>query len=186
VTTETTAATAFAIDPAHSSAEFAVKHMMIATVRGRFRDLEGAIHLDDADPTRSSVEASIDAASVNTDVDMRDNHLRSDDFLAVERFPRILFRSTAVEPQRDDDRWLVHGDLTIRGVTHPVTLDAELEGRGTGFEGEDRVGFTAHTTLSRKDFGLEYNQALETGGMVVGDKVKVTLHIEAARPVKAA
>jgi polyisoprenoid-binding protein YceI len=185
VTTETTAATAYAIDPAHSSAEFSVKHMMIANVRGRFRELEGTIQLDDADPSRSSVDATIHAASVDTGVDMRDNHLRSDDFLAAERFPAIRFQSTGVE-RRDGDRWLVNGDLTIRGVTQPVVLQTELEGRGTGFEGEDRVGFTAETSFSRKDFGLEYNQALETGGVVVGDKVKVTLHIEAARPVKAA
>lgn len=177
-TTEATTTT-FAIDPTHSSAEFAVKHMMVATTRGRFTDLEGSIHLDEADPTRSSVEAVIRTASVDTGVEFRDNDLRSDNFFDVERYPEMRFRSTRVEPGKDG-RWLVHGDLTIRDVTLPVTLDTELEGRGTGFQGEDRVGFTATTAIDRRDFGLNYNAVLETGGLVVSDRVRITLHIEGA------
>ncbi|HRC62529.1 MAG TPA: YceI family protein [Dehalococcoidia bacterium] len=168
----------YTIDAAHSSVEFAVKHMMVASTRGRFTDLEGSIHLDEADPTRSSVEAVIRTASVNTGVEFRDNDLRSDNFFDAERYPEIRFRSTSVEPGKDD-RWLVHGDLTIRDVTRPVTLDTELEGRGTGFQGEDRIGFTATTSIDRKEFGLNYNAVLETGGFVVGDRVRITLTIEA-------
>jgi polyisoprenoid-binding protein YceI len=170
----------YAIDASHSSAEFAVKHMMVSTVRGRFDDLEGAIHLDEADPTRSSVEAVVRTASVHTGVDFRDNDLRSDNFFDVERYPEMRFRSTRVEPGKDD-RWLVHGDLTIRDVTRPVTLDTELEGRGQGMQGEDRIGFTATTAIDRKDFGLNYSAVLETGGVVVSDRVRITLHVEAAR-----
>jgi len=172
--------TTYTIDPVHSSAEFAVKHMMVSTVRGRFRDLEGTIHLDEADPTRSEVQATIQTASVDTGVEARDNDLRSENFFHVEQFPTITFRSTSVERDGDDDdEWLVRGDLTIRGVTREVVLETELEGRGPGFQGEPRIGFTAETAISRKDFGLTYNAALETGGVVVGDKVRITLHIEA-------
>lgn len=180
MTTQTTASTAtYTIDPAHSAVEFAVKHMMVASTRGRFTDFEGAIHLDEADPTRSSVEAVIRTASVDTGVEFRDNDLRSDNFFDAERYPEMRFRSTSVEPGKDG-RWLVHGDLTIRDVTRPVILDTELEGRGAGFEGEDRIGFTATTAIDRKDFGLNYNALLETGGLVVGDRVRITLTIEAA------
>lgn len=171
--------TAYVIDPVHSSAEFSVKHMMIATVRGRFRELEGTVLLDEGDPTRSSVDATIYTASVDTGVEMRDNDLRSDNFFAADRFPTLRFRSTAVE-RIDDERWRVSGGLTIRDVTRPVVLETELEGRGTGFQGERRIGLTAHASLSRRDFGLAYNPLLETGGVVVGDTVRVTLHIEAA------
>ncbi|MGE0135947.1 MAG: YceI family protein [Dehalococcoidia bacterium] len=178
--TTDTATTAYAIDAYHSSAEFAVKHMMVATTRGRFTDLEGVIHLDEADPARSSVEAVIRTSSVDTGVEFRDNDLRSDNFFGVERYPEIRFRSTRVEPGKDD-RWLVHGDLTIRDVTRSVILDTELEGRGQGMQGEDRVGFTATTAIDRREFGLNYNAVLETGSLVVSDRVRITLHIEAAR-----
>lgn len=169
--------TTFTIDPVHSSAEFSVKHMMVATVRGRFRDLEGTISFDEADPARSSVEATIQAASIDTGVEARDADLRSANFFDVERFPLIRFRSTSVE-HKGDDRWLVHGELSIRDVTRPAVLETELEGRGRGFQGEDRVGFTARMKLNRKDFGLTYNAVLETGGLVVGDTFRITLHVE--------
>lgn len=170
----------YAIDPVHSSAEFSVKHMMVASSRGRFTDIEGSISLDEADPTRSSVQAVIRTASVDTGVEFRDNDLRSENFFDVERYPEMRFHSTRVEPGKDG-RWLVHGDLTIRDVTRPVVLDTELEGRGTGFQGEERIGFAATTSIERKDFGLNYNAVLETGGFVVGDRVRVTLGIEAVR-----
>jgi polyisoprenoid-binding protein YceI len=174
----TAARTAFAIDPVHSSAEFAVKHMMIATVRGRFGELQGRLHLDDEDPSRSSVVATIATESIDTGVAMRDDDLRSDDFFAAARFPEIRFQSTEVE-RLGPDRWRVEGDLTIRDITRSVVLDAEFEGRGPGMSGEERVGFTAQATINRQDFGLTYNAVLETGSLVVGDKVRVTLHIEA-------
>jgi polyisoprenoid-binding protein YceI len=177
MTTQTT--TTYAIDAMHSSAEFAVKHMMIATVKGRFGQMEGTIRLDDETPSRSSVEATIDVASIDTGVAMRDDDLRSANFFDAERFPAIRFKSSAVE-RLDAENWRVAGQLTIREITRDVVLDTEFEGRGAGLSGEQRVGFTARTSLNRKDFGLSYNQVLETGSVVVGDKVRVTLHIEAA------
>lgn len=176
--TQLQSSTAYAIDAVHSSAEFAVKHMMIATVRGRFRALGGTIVFDEQDPARSSVQALIETATIDTGVEARDADLRSANFFDAERFPAIRFVSTRVE-RRSAGRWSVSGDLTIRDVTRPVVLDAELEGRGKGFQGEDRIGFSATAALNRKDFGLTYNAVLETGGMVVSDTVKVTLHLEA-------
>jgi polyisoprenoid-binding protein YceI len=164
----------------HSTAEFSVKHLMVSTVKGRFKQLEGQISLDEADLPRSSVRATIDVASVETSVEMRADDLRSDNFFGVDRFPTMRFNSTSVE-RIDDDNWKVRGDLTIRDVTREVVLDTEFEGCGKGMQGEERVGFTAQTTLNRHDFGLTYNAVLETGGVVVGDKVKVTLHIEAVK-----
>jgi polyisoprenoid-binding protein YceI len=170
----------YTIDPTHSTAEFAVKHLMVSTVKGRFRQLGGILHIDEDTPQRSWVEAWIDAASVDTGVDMRDDDLRSENFLGAAAFPRLFFKSASVE-SLEGDTWRVRGDLTIRGVTRPVVLETEFEGRGPDFEGKERIGFTAQTTLSRRDFGLTYNPVLETGGVVVGDNIKVTLHIEAQR-----
>ena len=178
MTAQTEALTTYAIDPMHSTAEFSVKHMMVSTVKGRFGNLSGAIHIDEDRPAESWVEASIDAAGVDTGVDMRDADLRSANFLDVATYPKIEFRSTGVE-QVDDDRWRVRGDLTIHGVTREVVLETEFEGRGPDLEGKHRVGFSAQAAFSRRDFGLTYNPLLETGGMVVGDNVKVALHIEA-------
>lgn len=179
-TSATTSAATYTIDADHSSVEFAVKHLMVASTRGRFRDFEGTLRLDEANPTRSEVEAVIRAASVDTGLEMRDNDLRSDNFFDADRFPEIRFRSTRVEAA-PNDRWLVHGDLTIREVTREVILDTEIEGRGVGFQGEDHIGFTATTTIDRKEFGLLYNAVLETGSLVVADRVRITLNIEAVR-----
>lgn len=178
----TTAArtTTWTIDPVHSIAEFAVKHMMISTVKGRFRTLEGSIQLDEATPANSVVTATIDVASIETGEAQRDAHLRSDDFFNAEQFPTLRFRSTRVE-RKSDEEWKITGELTIRDVTQEVTLDTEFEGQVTDPYGKQRAGFTAETTISRKAFGLKWNALLETGGAVVGDRVKVTLHIEAIR-----
>jgi len=170
-------ATTFTIDPVHSTVEFAVKHMMIATVRGRFGEFEGTIRFDDEDPARSSVQAVIQSSSVDSGVAMRDDDLRSPNFLDAERYPLIRFASTAVE-RLDKARWRVTGDLTLRDVTREVVLDTEFEGRGPGMEGEERIGFTAHTSINRKDYGLAYNAVVETGGLVVSDTVRITLHVE--------
>ena len=179
-TTAATGVSTWTIDPAHSSAEFAVKHMMVSTVRGRFLSLGGTLRIDEDDPTASSVTASIDTASVSTGQEQRDAHLRSDDFFAAEQYPAMTFVSTRVE--RDgDDAWKIAGDLTIRGVTREVVLDTEVEGRGVDAFGKDRAGFTATTTLNRKDFGLNWNGVIETGGVVVSDKVRITLDIAAVR-----
>jgi len=180
MTTQAAAATTFAIDTAHSSAEFAVKHMMVSTVKGRFNIAEGLVRVDEADPTRSEVSAAIDVASVDTGVADRDAHLRSDDFFNADRFPRFAFRSTAIE-RVTDRNWRMTGDLTIRDVTRPVVLDVEFEGRGVDAYGKERAGFTATTKISRRDFGVNWNSAIEAGGVVVGDSVRITLNIAVVR-----
>lgn len=180
MTTAQTAVSTWTIDPAHSIAEFAVRHMMVSTVKGRFRSMEGTITLDEEQPERSSVVASIDVASIDTAQPDRDAHLRSDDFFNAERFPKMTFRSTRVE-RVDDERWKIYGDLTIRDLTKEVVLDTGFDGRVNDPWGNERVGFSATTELNRQDFGLRWNQLLETGGVVVGDRVKVSLHIEAVR-----
>ena len=168
------------IDPTHSIAEFAVKHLVVTTVKGRFRDLEGTIEIDEAQPENSSVEAKIAVASVDTNVEDRDKHLRSDDFFNAEQFPYLAFRSTRIE-RLGEERFKLIGELTIRDVTKEVDLDGEYEGQIADPWGNQRAAFTATTQISRKEFGIRWNQALETGGAVVGDNVKITLHLEAVR-----
>jgi polyisoprenoid-binding protein YceI len=168
------------IDASHSIAEFAVKHMMISTVKGRFGTLEGVIEADEANPLVSSVRASIDVASIETKDEQRDAHLRSDDFFNAEKFPKITFVSKRVE-RVDAENYRVIGDLTIRDVTKEVVLDTEFEGQVADPWGNQRAGFTATTQINRGDFGVNFNGLLETGGVIVSDKVKITLHIEAVR-----
>ncbi len=175
-----TATSTWTIDPTHSIAEFAVKHLVITTVKGRFRDLEGTLQIDEERPENSSVEATIDVASIDTNVPDRDAHLRSDDFFNAEKFPKIIFRSTWIE-RVDDTNYKVHGDLTIRDVTKEVVLDTEFEGQIDDPQGNRRAGFTAVTQISRKEFGVKWNQLIEAGGAMLGDNVKITLHIEAVR-----
>jgi polyisoprenoid-binding protein YceI len=175
-----TAVATWTIDPTHSIAEFGVKHMLVSTVKGRFGTLSGTLQFDGRDLTTASVEATIDVASINTNEPQRDAHLRSADFFHVEEHPTIGFRSTGVQ-HIEGDEYRVRGDLTIRGVTRPVTLETTYEGQITDPYGLTRTGFAAETTINRKDFGLSWNALLETGGAVVGDKVKITLHIEATR-----
>lgn len=169
------------IDATHSIAEFAVRHMMVSTVKGRFGRLEGAIEGDESNPAASSVRATIDVASIDTHDEQRDGHLRSDDFFNAEKYPSITFVSKRVEPV-DAENFRVIGDLTIRDVTKEVVLDTEFEGQVRDPYGNQRAGFTATTQINRRDFGVSFNGALETGGMIVADKVKITLHIEAVRP----
>ena len=175
-----TRTSAWAIDPTHSIAEFAVKHLVVTTVKGRFRDLEGTIEIDEAQPENSSVEAKIAVASIDTNVADRDAHLRSDDFFNVDKYSYIKFDSTRVE-RIDDERLKLVGDLTIRDVTKEVVLDGEYEGQVDDPWGGHRAAFTATTQISRKEFNMRYSQLLETGGAVVGDNVKITLHVEAIR-----
>ena len=178
--TTQTAVSTWSIDPAHSIAEFAVKHMMVSTVKGRFGTLEGAIEVDETDPLSASVRASIDVASITTNEPQRDAHLRSDDFFNAEKFPQITFASKRVE-RVDAENYRVVGDLTIRDVTKEVVLDTEFEGQVRDPYGNQRSGFTATTQINRSDFGVSFNGLLETGGVIVSDKVKITLHIEAVR-----
>ena len=164
------------IDRSHSSVEFAVRHLMVSKVRGRFGEFSGSLHIGEI-PEDSSVEVVIDAASIDTRDSGRDEHLRSPDFLDTATYPTLAFRSTAV--RRAGKRWEVDGELTVRGVTRPVTLDVEFEGAATSPWGQQVASFTAGTELDREDFGLTWNQALETGGVLVGRKVRIELSVEA-------
>ncbi len=169
------------IDPAHSRVGFTARHMMITKVRGRFTGVEGEITIDSGDPSASSVTVAIDAASIDTGVDDRDQHLRSEDFLDVERHPELTFRSTSVEGFKPDEEadFTVVGDLTIAGTTREVTLDATYEGEGTDPWGGERASFAAHTTIDRREFGLTWNQTLETGGVLVSHDVEIDLEVQA-------
>jgi len=175
-----TATTTWTIDPAHSVVELAVKHLIFSTVKGRFPNVTGTITLNESDLSASSVTADIQAASIHTGEATRDNHLRSADFLDVETYPAITFRSTGVVPQ-GREKFVIVGDLTLHGQTQEVSLNAELLGQGADPWGSQRAGFTASTTINRKDFGLTWNQALETGGMLVSDQVKISLEIQATQ-----
>jgi polyisoprenoid-binding protein YceI len=164
------------IDASHSHVEFAIRHLMISTVKGRFADVKGAVVLNDADLTQSTVDVTIGVASIDTRVGQRDDHLRSADFFEVERFPQITFTSTRVEADGDELR--VVGNLTIRDVTKEVTLAVTSEGRGRDPWGGERAGFSATTKIAREDFGLTYNQALETGGVLLGNDIKIAIEVE--------
>ena len=171
------------IDPAHSAVEFAVKHMMFTTVRGRFKRFRGTIRVDEQSPDRSSVEVEIDAASIDTGVADRDAHLRSADFLDVEKHPKVTFRSKRVEGamEKDGDRFRVTGDLTIRAATMEVTLDCTYEGRGQDPWGKERVGLRATAEIDRREWGLKWNQALERGGILVANNVRIELEVQAVK-----
>lgn len=169
----------FVLDPAHTDVSFVVKHMVVAKVRGRFNSFEGKLDIADS-PSDSSVAVSIDASSIDTGNNDRDNHLRSPDFLDVENHPTLEFVSRSVDVS-DLPNFRVNGDLTIRGTTKPVTLEGELSGTTTDPWGNERAIFTASTEIDREDFGLTWNQALETGGVLVGKKVRIELDIQAVK-----
>jgi len=173
--------TTWQIDPAHSTIEFAVKHMMFTTVRGRFTRFRGTVEVDEQNPNTSRVEVTIDAASIDTGVADRDAHLRTADFLSVEEYPEIVFRTTRVDGahKKEGDRFRVIGDLEIRGKAIPVTLDATFEGLGKDPWGKQRAGFAARTEIDRRDWGLLWNQALETGGILVGNSIKIEVEAQA-------
>ena len=181
--TDTTTRVTYAIDPAHSAVEFSLKHLMISTVKGRFGDLTGTIVVNPAAPDASTVEAEIATASIDTGAEQRDQHLRSPDFFDVERFPTITFRSRRIEGAHaeEGDRFRVIGDLTIRDVTREVTLEATYEGHGRDPWGGERVSFSADTKVDRRDFGLTWNQALETGGVLVGNDIRIHLDVQAVK-----
>ena len=179
-TAERTGQTTWTIDPAHSSVEFAVRHLMITTVRGRFTGVQGTVIADAADRSKSTIDVVIDAASIDTRESQRDAHLRSADFFDVEKFPTLTFRSTKIEGAAGET-FTVHGDLTIHGVTRPVVLDVESEGQIADAWGGLRSGFTATTRIKRSDFGLTWNQALEAGGVLVGRDVKLTVNAQFVR-----
>ncbi len=169
------------IDPSHSQAQFSVRHMMITNVRGEFGKLQGTLNLDEKNLKNSTVEATIETGSINTREDKRDEHLRSPDFFDVANHPKITFKSTGFK-KAGKDKYKVAGDLTIRGVTRPVTLDVEIPSTELKDPwGNTKRGASATTEINRKDFGLVWNQNLETGGVLVGDLVKVQLDLQLTR-----
>ena len=168
----------WAIDPSHSEVSFSVRHLMVSKVRGTFDTFTGNIVID-ADPLKSSVSAEIDAASINTRDENRDNHLRTNDFFDIENHPKWNFKSTEIR-QGGKGGYLVDGTLTIKGASKPVTLDMELLGTNKDPWGNTKAGFSATTVINRKDFGVEWNAPLETGGVLVGEDVTITLEIQAA------
>jgi polyisoprenoid-binding protein YceI len=167
------AAGVYDLDQAHTTVEFVARHLMITKVRGRFATFSGSLNVAEV-PEDSSVEVTIDAASVQTSQEQRDEHLRSADFFEVEKYPTLTFKSTSVA--FDGDGWNVTGDLTVRDVTRPVV---EFDGANTTPWGTQAIAFSASTEIDREDWGLTYNQALETGGVVVGKKVRIELNVEA-------
>ena len=168
------------IDPAHSSIQFGVRHLMISTVKGTFPKFTATVVGDEKDPTSTVIEASIDAASIDTKESKRDEHLRGADFFDVAKYPTITFKSTKVE-QAGGRRFKVHGDLTMHGVTKPVTLDVEATPEVKGMRGETRAGARATTKINRKDFGINWSKTMDGGGLVVGDDVDVTIDVEAVK-----
>ena len=173
------------IDLAHSHINFSVRHMMISTVRGTFDSFSGTVEFDPDNPAATSVNVSIDAASINTREEKRDEHLRSGDFLDVANFPAITFVSKRVEPAGADSGKLI-GDLTIHGVTREVVLDVDYHGQAKSPWGTTSAGFSASTKIKRDDFGLTWNVALETGGWLVGNDIKIEIEVEVVEQVAAA
>jgi polyisoprenoid-binding protein YceI len=173
----TTSTRTYAIDPAHSEAGFTVRHLMISKVRGHFAKLSGTVTLGPAGDIPTQLDAVLETGSVTTRDEKRDGHLRSADFFDAETHPQITFTSTAIAPK--GNAFTVTGDLTIRGTTKSVTLEGEVGGHTTDPWGNDRVGYSATTRLNRQDFGVSFNKALDTGGVMVSDEVDIALEIEA-------
>lgn len=170
----------WAIDPTHTVIGFHARHAMVAKVRGRFAEFEGSLTLDGATPANSSATLTVQTASIDTRTPDRDGHLKSADFLDVEQFPTLTFTSTAVT-QKSDEHYVLTGDLTIKDVTRPVDIELTVTGVGPDPWGGTRIGFEGHTTISRKDYGLVWNVALEGGGVLVSDSVKIELDVEAVK-----
>lgn len=171
--------TTWKLDPTHTNVEFSAKHLMITTVRGRIADVEGTIYTDEENPAHSSVEAVLKGATLDTGAEQRDQHLRSADFLDVEKFPEIGFRSTRIQGSKE--KFKLSGDLTIRGVTREITLDVTFEGRQKDPWGGERVGFSASGKIDRREFGLTWNVMLEAGGVTVSNDIKINIDAQAVR-----
>jgi polyisoprenoid-binding protein YceI len=168
------------IDPAHSNVEFTVRHMMISNVKGQFQKTSGTITTNGSDPASAKIDATIDATSIDTRVEKRDAHLKSPEFLDVDKYPTITFKSTKVEAV-GPNKWKVTGDLTLHGVTKPVVLDVDGSGPPIQVMGNTRAGASATTKINRSDFGLTWNKALESGGVMVGDEVAISIDVEAIK-----
>jgi polyisoprenoid-binding protein YceI len=171
--------TEWKLDPTHTDVEFSAKHLMITTVKGRITDVAGSILIDERTPENSSVDVTLNTASIDTRTDQRDQHLRSADFLDVEKYPQIRFKSTRVQGDRNEFK--LTGDLTIRDVTKSVTLDVQFEGQTKDPWGGERVGFSARGKIDRRDFGLTWNVLLEGGGLTVGNDIKISIELEAVK-----
>jgi polyisoprenoid-binding protein YceI len=178
-TVSSPATTTWKIDPSHTHAEFAVRHLMISTVKGRFAEVQGTVHTDESNPAASQVDVTIGVSSIDTREPQRDAHLRSADFFDADNFPQITFRSTRVDGRGDSFK--LAGDLTIRGTTREIVLDVTTEGRGKDPWGGERAGFSASTRIKRSEFGLTWNQLLEAGGVAVSDDVKISIDVELVR-----
>lgn len=176
MTAAATPATVWKLDPAHTSVEFSVKHLMISTVKGRFADVEGTVTATGREIATASLEATIKTASIDTRNEQRDGHLRSADFFDSEHFPELTFRSTGIKGTMAE--FALTGDLTIHGITKPITLQVTFEGEGKDPWGGTRAGFSATGKFDRREYGLVWNQALETGGVVVSNDVKVSIDAE--------
>ncbi|MCC3357245.1 YceI family protein [Bacillus sp. REN16] len=172
--------TKWAVDASHSSIDFSVKHMMIAKVKGSFENFEATIEADPTDLTTANIVFKVDLTSINTKNADRDNHLRSADFFDVENHPSMTFKSTSIV-KTDDGEYDLTGDLTIRGTTKKETFKVVFEGAGKDPWGNEKAGFSASGSLNRSDYGLVWNAALETGGVLVGDQVKISIEIEAGK-----
>jgi polyisoprenoid-binding protein YceI len=173
------------IDPMHTQVEFSARHMGIMTVKGHFTGVQAAIDFNEDDFIASSIEATIDTRTLTTNDERRDAHLKSPDFLNVEKFPTIAFKSAHIE-HAAHDHYKMTGDLTIRQLTRPVTLDVVYSGQGKDPMGNVHAGFSAYTTINRKEWGLTWNVALETGGLLVGEEVKIALEVEAVKAAEKA
>ncbi len=171
----------WSIDTVHTHVSFSARHMMVTTVRGQFKEYRGAVKLDPADFTRSTFEGEIDVASIDTGNSQRDDHLRTSDFFDAPNHPKILFKSTRIEPKGDGE-FVVHGDITIRGVTKPLALEVEFHGTSKNPWGKTVAGLSARGTVNRKDFGVSYNAVLEAGGVAVSEKVKLEIDAELVAP----
>lgn len=176
--------TTWTIDPSHTIVEFGIRHLMITTVKGRFGGVEGTIKGNPDDWADAEVEVKIDAASVDTRNEDRDNHLRSADFFEVEKYPHLTYKSTKVT-KTGENSYTIEGELTIRDVTKPVTLEAEYLGKAVDPWGNEKIGFSAKAKVNRKDFGLTWNAPLEAGGFLVGDEVTIELEVQAAKAAEA-
>lgn len=172
--------TVWNFDPTHSSIEFKAKHMMVTSVKGRFKEVVGQITGDLENPIGAKIEVEIDAASVDTNNEQRDGHLRSADFLETDTYPKILYKSTRIE-KTGDEKFKVFGDLTMHGVTREIDLDGTVNGHGTTPYGQQIVGLSAEGSVNRKDFGLNWNAALEAGGWLVSDTLKLDFEIQAIK-----
>jgi polyisoprenoid-binding protein YceI len=175
----------YSFDTSHSNIGFWVRHLVVSKVHGNFTRWSGSMNFDETDPASASVDVTIEAGSIDTREPKRDEHLRSADFFDVANHPELRFRSTKIE-QKSLTEFTLHGDLTIRGTTRPVALQVESLGQAKDPWGNTKAGFSARTTINRKDFGLTWNQALETGGVLVGEKIEIELDVQAAQSIAAA